>query len=236
MASSDDKSVDSGRDDLLDSSTNDSFQTSAAPMHMYTFSSTSNSARSKRRQVKNACTKCQKACKKCDQARPCLRCVKYGFGPEECMDSQRKERKKGAKRGPYRKRNGSEGSIASGIEPLQADGTSSGSPPSTSPFSESMPGFYQLPLPPGHRPGEPMYYSQFFLTSAPRPEGEGFTYPPPPQLLPPTAYAHQYPPYIVHNHADGQRRYPSTPCATSAGAPVEPAARGDDEKAPWDEN
>ncbi|KAJ6513823.1 hypothetical protein C8R47DRAFT_620722 [Mycena vitilis] len=126
MASSDDKSVDSGRDDLLDSPTNVSFQTSATPMHMYTFSSTSNAARSKRRQVKNACTKCQKACKKCDQARPCLRCVKYGFGPEECMDSQvpashsiffflliddlqRKERKKGAKRGPYRKRNGSEG-------------------------------------------------------------------------------------------------------------------------------
>lgn len=61
--------------------------------------------RSKRRQVKNACTNCQKACKKCDDARPCLRCVKYSV-QEECVDSQRKERKKGVKRGPYKKRDG----------------------------------------------------------------------------------------------------------------------------------
>ena len=61
--------------------------------------------RTKRRQVKNACTNCQKACKKCDDARPCLRCVKYGIA-EECVDSQRKERQKGIKRGPYKKRDG----------------------------------------------------------------------------------------------------------------------------------
>ena len=60
-------------------------------------------ARVKRRQVKNACTNCQKACKKCDDARPCLRCVKYGM-QEACVSSQRKERKKGVKRGPYKKR------------------------------------------------------------------------------------------------------------------------------------
>ncbi|KAJ7938106.1 hypothetical protein B0H13DRAFT_1852040 [Mycena leptocephala] len=74
-------------------------------MHMYPFTPglSSQSVRSKRRQVKNACTNCQKACKKCDEARPCLRCVKYKV-PEECMDSQRKERKKGATRGPYKKR------------------------------------------------------------------------------------------------------------------------------------
>ena len=58
--------------------------------------------RSKRRQVKNTCTHCQKACKKCDNARPCLRCVKYGIS-EECVDSQWKERPKGLKRGPYKK-------------------------------------------------------------------------------------------------------------------------------------
>ena len=61
--------------------------------------------RTKRRQVKNACTNCQKACKKCDDARPCLRCVKYGVA-EECVDSQRKERQKGLKRGRYKKRDG----------------------------------------------------------------------------------------------------------------------------------
>lgn len=82
---------------------------SGMPMHMYPFapplSVTGQPIRSKRRQVKNACTNCQKACKKCDDARPCLRCVKYGIS-EECVDSQRKERKKGIKRGPYKKRDG----------------------------------------------------------------------------------------------------------------------------------
>ena len=84
------------------------------PMHMYPFAPgmvpTHPQIRSKRRQVKNACTNCQKACKKCDDARPCLRCVKYGIG-EECVDSQRKERKKGIKRGPYKKRDGKSESL-----------------------------------------------------------------------------------------------------------------------------
>ncbi|KAF9452804.1 hypothetical protein P691DRAFT_756022 [Macrolepiota fuliginosa MF-IS2] len=80
------------------------------PLHMYPFSQPPQvvpgpQPRPKRRQVKNACTNCQKACKKCDDARPCLRCVKYGVS-EECVDSQRKERKKGIKRGPYKKRDG----------------------------------------------------------------------------------------------------------------------------------
>ena len=82
---------------------------SGMPMHIYPFPNalhpTQQPLRSKRRQVKNACTHCQKACKKCDDARPCLRCVKYGIS-EECVDSQRKERKKGIKRGPYKKRDG----------------------------------------------------------------------------------------------------------------------------------
>jgi hypothetical protein len=81
---------------------------SSMPMHMYPFPPglvATQPLRSKRRQVKNACTNCQKACKKCDDARPCLRCVKYGIA-EECVDSQRKERKKGVKRGPYKKRDG----------------------------------------------------------------------------------------------------------------------------------
>lgn len=63
----------------------------------------------KRRQVKNACTNCQRACKKCDSARPCLRCVRYGTA-ETCMDSERKQRPRGVKRGPYKKRGGGEGS------------------------------------------------------------------------------------------------------------------------------
>lgn len=82
---------------------------SGMPLHVYPipsqFLQPQQPVRSKRRQVKNACTHCQKACKKCDDARPCLRCVKYGIS-EECVDSQRKERKKGIKRGPYKKRDG----------------------------------------------------------------------------------------------------------------------------------
>ncbi|CAO3695910.1 unnamed protein product [Rhizopus stolonifer] len=61
----------------------------------------------KRKQVKNACTNCQKACKKCDDARPCPRCVKYGIA-DTCVNSVRKERKKGIKRGPYKRRQKSE--------------------------------------------------------------------------------------------------------------------------------
>ncbi|KAJ3866917.1 MAG: hypothetical protein NXY57DRAFT_981395 [Lentinula lateritia] len=77
---------------------------STMPMHMYPLTpSSQRTFHAKRRQVKNACTNCQKACKKCDDARPCLRCIKYGI-PSECIDSQRKERKKGVKRGPYNKK------------------------------------------------------------------------------------------------------------------------------------
>ncbi|KAF8206580.1 hypothetical protein K438DRAFT_1817467 [Mycena galopus ATCC 62051] len=95
-----------GGDDALCSFTNDPFQTSTMPLHMFPLATTSETVVcSKRRQVKIACEKCKKSCKKCDQARPCLRCVKYGW-PEECVDSKRKEREKGAKRGPYKKRHG----------------------------------------------------------------------------------------------------------------------------------
>ncbi|CAO3692912.1 unnamed protein product [Umbelopsis ramanniana] len=62
----------------------------------------------KRKQVKNACTNCQKACKKCDEARPCPRCVKYGIATT-CVNSTRKERKKGVKRGPYKRRQKGDG-------------------------------------------------------------------------------------------------------------------------------
>ncbi|OBZ86919.1 putative transcriptional regulatory protein C27B12.11c [Choanephora cucurbitarum] len=62
-------------------------------------------ANNKRRsQVKNACVNCQKACKKCDEGRPCQRCIKLGI-TDTCINSPRKERKKGFKRGPYKKKN-----------------------------------------------------------------------------------------------------------------------------------
>ena len=46
---------------------------------------------------------CQKACKKCDDGRACQRCIKLGL-TATCVDSPRKERRKGIKRGPYKKR------------------------------------------------------------------------------------------------------------------------------------
>jgi hypothetical protein len=60
--------------------------------------------RQKRRQVKLACTNCASACKRCDESRPCPRCIKYNIS-ESCVDGQRKERKKGIKRGPYKRKN-----------------------------------------------------------------------------------------------------------------------------------
>lgn len=46
---------------------------------------------------------CQKACKKCDDGRPCQRCLKHNL-VDTCRNSVRKERKKGMKRGPYKRK------------------------------------------------------------------------------------------------------------------------------------
>ncbi|KAH8108797.1 hypothetical protein DFH11DRAFT_1691370 [Phellopilus nigrolimitatus] len=59
--------------------------------------------RPKRKQVKMACTNCASACKRCDEGRPCERCCKYGIS-DTCQDGVRKERKKGIKRGPYKRK------------------------------------------------------------------------------------------------------------------------------------
>ena len=164
---------------------------SGMPMHMYPFPNDivpTPPTRSKRRQVKNACTNCQKACKKCDDARPCLRCVKYGIA-EECVDSHRKERKKGIKRGPYKKRDGKctfvqimdliwphhcivfpldppyEGSVQ---QPIQMAATIPGAS-STIPFISSVgfpPGLFGQYAPTPPKPGDPtIYYPQFYLAT-----------------------------------------------------------------------
>ncbi|KAF9818886.1 hypothetical protein IEO21_02424 [Rhodonia placenta] len=153
---------------------------SSMPMHMYPFppgSMPSQPARTKRRQVKNACTNCQKACKKCDDARPCLRCVKYGIA-EECIDSQRKERQKGIKRGPYKKRDGK----ASGSEQLDNSSPQPGAmmPPPVAQPSAPSPIPYITPYPPffgqyapTHMPkaGEaPVYVPQLFYAPMPAPQ------------------------------------------------------------------
>ncbi|KAH7905442.1 hypothetical protein BJ138DRAFT_1017698 [Hygrophoropsis aurantiaca] len=209
---------------------------SSMPMHMYPFPPglvPAQPLRSKRRQVKNACTNCQKACKKCDDARPCLRCVKYGIA-EECVDSQRKERKKGVKRGPYKKRDGKGNSVEqidvpeqTGIPVPQGMPPPSASPPMPPYMAGPVgyaPSFYgQFPAPPTPKPGDgPAYYPQFYITPVPPPnhnghgvqEGEPQGYPQPqPQFYSATflPYAHQpYGPYMMHPHRpDGQMTMPS---------------------------
>ncbi|KAG6850481.1 hypothetical protein H0H93_012902 [Arthromyces matolae] len=192
-------------------------------MHMYPFPShvlpQHQPPRSKRRQVKNACTNCQKACKKCDDARPCLRCVKYGVS-EECIDSQRKERKKGIKRGPYKKRDG-KGSTGERSDVSSQDvaasntGTSpNGTPSLVGPFMP-IPGFYGQYPAPTHivKPPEgvqlyPQYLPvpQHISQGQGGSEGESHRYLPPQQYYPafvPFAAPPVYPYTTVPPH-DGQ--------------------------------
>ncbi|EIN07637.1 hypothetical protein PUNSTDRAFT_126629 [Punctularia strigosozonata HHB-11173 SS5] len=146
------------------------------PMHMYGFPPpmvSTQPLRSKRRQVKNACTNCQKACKKCDDARPCLRCVKYGIS-DDCVDSQRKERRKGLKRGPYKKR---DGKGASAVEQPEAA------------LAQMIPAPIPLPAPTGspHHPHHPQPAPLSYMTPVGYPPA---MFPPmaqmsPPPLLPP---------------------------------------------------
>ncbi|KAJ6497750.1 hypothetical protein C8R45DRAFT_1094089 [Mycena sanguinolenta] len=175
MASSDETSV-NGSDDILDSP-----GPSDTLLHMYTFSSASQTVRL-RKQVKIACTKCQKAGKKCDLARPCLRCTKYRF-PEECVDAQRKERQKGAKRGPYKKRDAN-GNIIGQSNGFSQEMKPDASPPPSSPSPSTMMAgstsieyagglSTQLPLPP-NGPKDPYYpYSQLYSSPVPPPVGAG---------------------------------------------------------------
>ncbi|KAJ7874812.1 hypothetical protein B0H14DRAFT_2717697, partial [Mycena olivaceomarginata] len=175
MLSSDEKSADGG-DDIPDSPTSDPLQSSATSVHIYPFFPTSQTVRSKRSQVKNACTNCQKACKKCDPARPCLRCVKYRFTPEECVDSQRKERKKGVKRGSYKKRDAEKGNIIAQSDGLPQPDTS---PPPCGPALAAFAGSMAVEYATGHRllgpvpaslPGDKsgyLYHPQFYLAAVP---------------------------------------------------------------------
>ncbi|KAJ7184095.1 hypothetical protein C8R46DRAFT_449657 [Mycena filopes] len=234
MASADERSAD-GLDDLpsFPASTN------VSPLYSHV-----QSVRTKRIQVKNACTKCQKACKKCDPARPCLRCVRYGYGPE-CVDSQRKERRVGAKRGPYRKHDRKGKSIAEGSQKGELESESL-PPPSTSqhagPVVEAttsvgyVPASYsQSPLPSSHNLGAPAYYHYFYpapatpTASDTRQEGEGATAPPLPQIFPATLVSPYVLPYIVNPRPDGHiTSYAGIPFAGSADMNAKPPLVHDD--------
>lgn len=117
----------------------------------------------KRKQVKNACTNCQKACKKCDDARPCPRCIKYGIA-DTCVNSVRKERKKGIKRGPYKRRqkDGSSSSSRKGDEQLVNQQAA------TNPYAAMRPGTLPFGYPGTlNQYGQPTYdpYSSYAATA-----------------------------------------------------------------------
>ncbi|KAJ8588323.1 hypothetical protein M405DRAFT_261313 [Rhizopogon salebrosus TDB-379] len=144
-----------------------------------------NTQRAKRKQVKMACTNCANACKRCDEHRPCERCVKYGI-PETCVDGVRKERQKGIKRGPYKRKNKASSNEAAttptpnanfenfSSTPTEADGEPGWQPPNgtaqgsatTPPAPSSVP-----PFPP---PPEGGYYPPPYF------------YPAPPGFVPPS--------------------------------------------------
>ncbi|OCH95258.1 hypothetical protein OBBRIDRAFT_721069 [Obba rivulosa] len=193
---------------------------SGVPMHMYPCSrgpTNTPTTRTKRRQVKNACTNCQKACKKCDDARPCLRCVTYGL-QDECVDSQRKERQKGIKRGPYKKRDGRQ--PASGNTEHQLEVTIDGGmviPPAvvagvSQPMSYVGPVGYpptvygQYPVAPPGKPGEaPIYYPQIYFAPFP------MHAPPPPHGIAQEAEGAGYAPHPTQYYSAFLAPYPAQP-------------------------
>jgi len=144
----------------------------------------------KRLQVKNACINCAQACKKCDNERPCERCKKYGIA-DSCVDSARKERKKGVKRGPYKRR------LKSGATVTQEqDGTDGDWHPSHDQPETVDPSVLPSSTP-GSAPtfgGPEGYYSYPYPYPLP-PPGEGGPSNGEPGSFPPHFFPPGYPPY-----------------------------------------
>ncbi|KAJ3736751.1 hypothetical protein DFJ43DRAFT_1050627 [Lentinula guzmanii] len=140
-------------------------------------------SRPKRRQVKMACTNCAAACKRCDEARPCERCKKYGFA-DTCVDGQRKERKKGIKRGPYKRKNkSSEDNYEYSTQPSDGGEWSQGSPPPPSTAATSTTIHPVAQLPPVPEGLYPIYLPPGYALPEPQPNGDGST-PSGPTLVP----------------------------------------------------
>ncbi|KAI0761311.1 hypothetical protein BD413DRAFT_248023 [Trametes elegans] len=144
------------------------------------------------------CTNCASACKRCDEARPCERCVKYGLA-ETCVDGVRKERKKGIKRGPYKRknRNGSGEPVIEGEPAVPPPPPGYPMPPEGYPFPLVYPPYSYVPPPADgqqHPEGSP--------SGAPPPGMPHPVYPPYPAIYPhpygayPGAPPMGYPPLV----------------------------------------
>ncbi|KAF7970546.1 hypothetical protein HWV62_23715 [Athelia sp. TMB] len=177
----------------------------------------SNGKQNKRRQVKMACTNCAAACKRCDEARPCERCIKYGL-TDQCQDGTRKERKKGIKRGPYKRKNkagASNGNASSGssepaqtfvpfiAQPLPANGDA---PPQTVEWQHAPP----PPPQPGASTDATTSAEASGASASAGPSNPGSAIQTVPQYGPPPEgyYPYYYPPmppgFMPHPHAPGQ--------------------------------
>ncbi|KIJ62194.1 hypothetical protein HYDPIDRAFT_115073 [Hydnomerulius pinastri MD-312] len=167
-----------------------------------------NGQRAKRKQVKMACTNCANACKRCDETRPCERCIKYGI-QESCVDGVRKERQKGIKRGPYKRKNknGSGEASFNGFSTTNGDSDwqPNAAPPSSTATQAPPPPIHAVP----HYAAPDGYYPYFYPPppgfippgheGQPAPDGPpGGGNPPPPIVpyyhMPPPGYFSHYPP------------------------------------------
>ncbi|KAI0078653.1 hypothetical protein K474DRAFT_1706371 [Panus rudis PR-1116 ss-1] len=185
--------------------------------------------RPKRKQVKMACTNCASACKRCDDARPCERCVKYGLA-DTCVDGIRKERKKGIKRGPYKRKNkqasngeSSSSPQATAIQPPPSQPEGPEIPIQPMPYAISPEGYYQYYYP-GFAPPPPMPQTQpqsadqsQQQASGSAPNGTEHANGVPPQAAPPpqvinghpVAHAPYYPvPYPPYTFSHPSVQYP----------------------------
>ncbi|KAI0754195.1 hypothetical protein C8Q80DRAFT_1265868 [Daedaleopsis nitida] len=174
--------------------------------------------KAKRKQVKMACTNCASACKRCDEARPCERCIKYGFA-ETCVDGIRKERKKGIKRGPYKRKNKTTGGEGSGGE------GSSEAPAPVPPPPPPPPGY---PVPPEGYPFPYVYPPMGYLP--PPPDGQQHTDGTPngaPAAVPPHPFYAPYPamyphPYVAASPAKSDALASASVSTTNGATAAEP--------------
>ncbi|KAH9836105.1 uncharacterized protein C8Q71DRAFT_858118 [Rhodofomes roseus] len=173
----------------------------AFPPYQPQMQPTPSTVRPKRKQVKMACTNCATACKRCDEARPCERCVKYGIA-DTCIDGVRKERKKGVKRGPYKRKSKTDDPPTSGETSAPPPAPYPAPPESYYPYvyphpyvppphdgqphPEGVPGAH-VPHPP-YYPGYPVY-----APYPPYPGAPPMPYPPPTMAPPPAPPASKPP-------------------------------------------
>ncbi|KAG6377374.1 hypothetical protein JVT61DRAFT_15170 [Boletus reticuloceps] len=140
------------------------------PQYPQSTPAAANGQRAKRKQVKMACTNCANACKRCDEGRPCERCIKYGI-QDACVDGIRKERQKGIKRGPYKRKSRTTGTNTDAsfvAENGDSDWQATSEAPQNPGGSQPPPPIQALP----HYPPPPEGFYPYF-------------YPPPPGFMPP---------------------------------------------------